>query len=107
MSTERPFGALWKLHSVFSLACAVQVVFWCSVWWPKKHSHCFCELFAVGAPGGVSGGGNQEPVGGQHLAGHRAGHGWAVEWELLLQWPRALAGDTCTWDMLAKFSAGV
>lgn len=48
----------------------------------------------MGAPGGVSGGGNQEPVGGQHLAWHRAGHGWAVEWELLLlQWPRALPGD--------------
>lgn len=72
-STESPFGALRKLHGAFNLTRAVQVAFWCSAWWPKKQSHCFCKPFPVGAPGGVSGG---EPVGGQRWAWCGAGRGW-------------------------------
>lgn len=98
------FGALWMLHSTFNLIRAVQVALWCSLWWPKKQSHCFCKPFPVGAPGGVSGG---EPVGGQQLARCGAGDGWALEWELLLQWPCALPGSTCPWGRSAKFTAGV
>lgn len=33
--------------------------------------------------------------------------GWAVEWDLQLQWLYALPGSTCTWGTSAKFTAAV
>lgn len=41
------------------------------------------------------------------VRGREGMDGWAVEWDLQLQWLYALPGSTCTWGTSAKFTAAV